>query len=109
MRARWDKADAIANATHAEGPALFITGSLDWNFIVDQQNVFAAALRADDEDADTDVITGGNHGFDTGTATRLSRLGEQAATEVLRWLNDEFPQDPRTRGADVRHRSRHRT
>ena len=40
------------------------------------------------------MITGGSHGFDTGTASRLSRLGEQAATEVLRWLNDNFPQDP---------------
>ncbi len=94
VRDRWDEADAIANAAHAEGPALFITGSRDWNFIVDQQNAFAAALRGDGQNAGTVVITGGNHGFDTGTATRLSRLGEQAANEVLRWLNDEFPQDP---------------
>ena len=94
VRERWDKADSISNASHAEGPALFITGSNDWNFIVDQQNEFAAALRDNDQTATTVVITGGNHGFDTGTATRLSKLGEQAATEVLRWLNTEFPQDP---------------
>lgn len=95
VRERWDKADAMANAADAEGPALFITGSRDWDLIVDHQNAFADALRRDDLDATTVVITGGSHGFDTGTATRLSRLGEQAATEVLRWLNEMFPQDPR--------------
>jgi acetyl esterase/lipase len=94
VRERWDKADAIANASDAEGPALLITGSRDWNFIVSQQDHFAAALRASGQGADTVVIDGGSHGFDTGTATRLSRLGEQAATEVLRWLNEKFPQDP---------------
>jgi acetyl esterase/lipase len=94
VRQRWDKADALANANDAEGPALFITGSRDWDLIVDQQDAFAEALRRDDLSAATVVIIGGSHGFDTGTASRLSRLGEQAATEVLRWLNDNFPQDP---------------
>jgi acetyl esterase/lipase len=94
VRERWDKADALANADDAEGPALFITGSRDWNLIVDQQNAFADALRRNDLNASTVVITGGSHGFDTGSASRLSRLGEEAATEVLRWLNDNFPQDP---------------
>jgi acetyl esterase/lipase len=94
IRERWDKADALANADDADGPALFITGSRDWNLIVDQQNAFADALRRDHLEAKTVVITGGSHGFDTGTVSRLSRLGEQAATEVLRWLNDNFPQDP---------------
>jgi acetyl esterase/lipase len=94
VRERWDKADALANASGAEGPALFITGSRDWDLIVTHQDAFAAALRADGHDARTVVISGGSHGFDTGTATRLSRLGEQAAGEVLRWLNDEFPQEP---------------
>jgi acetyl esterase/lipase len=94
VRERWDKADALANAADAEGPALFITGSRDWDLIVTHQDAFASALRDAGQDAETVVITGGSHGFDTGTATRLSRLGEQAATEVLEWLNEQFPQDP---------------
>jgi acetyl esterase/lipase len=94
VRERWDRADAITNAAQAEGPALFITGSRDWSLIVEHQEEFADSLRHADLDAETVVITGGNHGFDTGTATRLSRLGEEAASEVLRWLNEMFPQDP---------------
>ena len=94
VRDRWDKADGITNASDAAGPALFITGSRDWSLIVDHQNAFAEALRDADLEADTRVVTGGNHGFDTGTTSRLSRLGEEAASEVLRWLNEMFPQDP---------------
>ncbi len=75
VRERWDKADAIANAADAEGPALFITGGSDWNFIIDQQNAFAAASRADGRDADTVVVNGGRHGFDTGTAHAVEQVG----------------------------------
>jgi acetyl esterase/lipase len=94
VRERWDKADAMANAADVEGPALLITGSRDWNLIVAHQDELASSVRRAGFDADTVVIQGGSHGFDTGTATRLSRLGEQAASAVLRWLNDNFPQDP---------------
>lgn len=95
VRDRWDHADALANAGDVRGPALFVTGSTDWDLIVEHQDAFAARVRRTGHGARTVVITGGGHGFDSGTATRLSRLGEQAAGEVLRWLNDEFPQDPR--------------
>jgi acetyl esterase/lipase len=94
VRERWDEADALANAADVRGPALLITGSKDWDLIEQQQEQFASAIETGDHDARTVVITGGSHGFDTGTASRLSRLGEQAATEVLRWLNAEFPQQP---------------
>jgi acetyl esterase/lipase len=94
VRERWDKADALANASDAEGPALFITGSRDWDLIDAHQTAFVAELEDGDLEAEAIVITGGSHGFDTGTTSRLSRLGEQAAREVLRWLNEMFPQDP---------------
>jgi dienelactone hydrolase len=95
VRARWDKADSLASAANAVGPALFITGDKDWNLIIEHQNRFADTLEDNDIEATTVIIKGGSHGFDTGSTTRLSRLGEQAASAVLRWLNDEFPQDPR--------------
>lgn len=101
VRERWDRADAIANASDVEGPALFITGSKDWDLIADHQDQFAVVVRDAGEDADTFVITGGSHGFDTGTTTRLSRLGEQAAGIVLVWLNDHFPQDPPREATDA--------
>lgn len=94
VRERWDHADAIASAAAARGPALFITGDRDWNLIIEHQNRFAERLRDSGEVATTVVIKGGSHGFDAGGTTRLSKLGEQAATEVLHWLNEQFPQRP---------------
>jgi len=93
VRERWDRADALSQADRAPGPALFITGDKDWNLIAEQQQQFADALQHRGVPATTVLIPGGGHGFDEGGST-LSRLGEQAATEVLRWLNDRFPQDP---------------
>jgi acetyl esterase/lipase len=101
VRERWDRADAIANAADVEGPALFITGSRDWDLIVAHQEQFGETVRDAGEDADTYIISGGNHGFDTGSSTRLSRLGEQAAAIVLVWLNDHFPQDPPREAVDA--------
>ncbi len=94
VRDRWDHADAMASASAARGPALFITGDRDWNLIIEHQNEFAERLRSAGQQATTVVIKGGSHGFDSSGGKRLSRLGEQAASEVLRWLNDRFPQRP---------------
>lgn len=101
VRERWDRADAIANAANVEGPALFITGSKDWDLIVAHQEQFADGVRDAEADADTFIIAGGSHGFDGGSSTRLSRLGEQAASIVLVWLNDHFPQDPPREAVDA--------
>jgi acetyl esterase/lipase len=90
---RWGRADALANAGRAQGDALFVTGDEDWSLIADHQELFAAVLEATGHEARTVVVEGGGHGFDEG-GERLSRLGEQAALEVLDWLNDTFPQRP---------------
>lgn len=91
---RWAKADAIARAADVEGPALLVSGTEDWEVIDAQMQAFCDAIVAAGQDCEQIFVEGGGHGFDQGTATRLSRLGEQAASDVLRWLNDEFPQDP---------------
>lgn len=91
---RWARADAIANAAEVEGPALLISGTEDWDVIDAQMDLMCEAVRAQGQDCEEIFVEGGGHGFDQGTATRLSRLGEQAATDVLRWLNEQFPQDP---------------
>ena len=90
---RWDEADSLADAAEADAPALFVTGSEDWDVIDEQQDAFVAALRRDRQAARAVVIDGGAHGFDLG-GSRLTRLGEEAATHVLEFLNDAFPQDP---------------
>jgi acetyl esterase/lipase len=91
---RWAKADSIAGAVNAKGPALLISGSKDWDEIDRQMAEFEAALTTGGQSCRVIIIEGGGHGFDQGSATRLSKLGEQAATEVLSWLNEMFPQSP---------------
>lgn len=90
---RWAKADAISNADDAVGPALLITGSKDWNLQIDQQELLAKRLRDNNLSATTLVIKGGGHGFDQ-SGSSLTRLGRQALTTELEWLNNQFPQDP---------------
>jgi acetyl esterase/lipase len=90
---RLDKADALAHATNAQGPALFITGDQDWSVIIDQQNAFVDALHGKGLAASALVIKGGGHGFDEG-GSRLSKLGEESAVATLQFLNDAFPQTP---------------
>ncbi|MCX7621273.1 MAG: alpha/beta hydrolase [Acidimicrobiales bacterium] len=94
LRERWDRADSIAHAANAKGPALLISGSRDWDEIDRQMAEFEAALTGAGQSCRVVIIEGGGHGFDQGSATRLSKLGEQAATEVLNWLNEMFPQSP---------------
>jgi acetyl esterase/lipase len=91
--ARLRRGDSLARADRATGPALFVTGGRDWGLIADQQDAFAAALRARGVEARTLVVPGGGHGFDEG-GERLSPLGEQAAHETLRFLADVFPAGP---------------
>jgi acetyl esterase/lipase len=93
VQTRRDKGDSLGHANDAEGPALFISGSDDWDIIDQQQEAFAAALELNGHAAESVIIQGGGHGFDEGGQT-LSRLGEQSAEITLRWLNDNFPQTP---------------
>ncbi len=90
----WAKADALANAHKAQGPALLITGSADWDIQIDQQEDLASRLEAIDLEATTLVVKGGGHGFDQ-SGSKLTRLGHQALEAQLQWLNNRFPQDPR--------------
>lgn len=94
VQQRWDLADSLDHAARAKGPALLLTGDRDWDLQITQQDQMKAALEGAGRTARTVVVAGGGHGFDEGDGTRLSRLGEQAATEVLTFLNDVFPQDP---------------
>lgn len=104
VQKRLEKADSLARAGNAAGPALFITGSKDWDVITLQQNAFAQVLHQRQIAAMSIVVNGGGHGFDEG-GSRLSKLGEESAVDTLKWLNDNFPQlpsrDPQNVDADI--------
>lgn len=93
VQLRWAKADSLSRAARADAPALFVNGERDWDVIDEQQDEFVQALRTDGQRAEAVLIAGGAHGFDLG-GSRLTRLGEEAATHVLRFLNVVFPQSP---------------
>lgn len=93
VQLRWAKADSLSRAARADAPALFVNGERDWDVIDEQQDEFVQGLRTDGQRAEAVLIEGGAHGFDLG-GSRLTRLGEEAATHVLRFLNTVFPQSP---------------
>ena len=111
VQQRLERADSLARAVNATGPALFITGSEDWSVITVQQAAFADALHKRQYAATSLVIKGGGHGFDEG-GERLSKLGEESAVETLKWLNENFPQlpsrDPQNVEADINTAHLHR-
>ena len=91
---RWDLADSLSHADHAKGPALFMTGSDDWDIQITQMATFVQTMQGIGQQAGIIVVPGGGHGFDQGDGYRLSRLGENSATAVLNFLNKAFPQIP---------------
>jgi acetyl esterase/lipase len=92
VQERWDKANAIANAENARGPAIFFSGDEDWDELIDQMDEFADLLTENGLDAQTTVVAGGDHGYDQGS-TGLSKLGKQSQAQILFWLADQFPVD----------------
>jgi dienelactone hydrolase len=94
VQQRWDLADSLSHADRAKGPALFLTGSEDWDLQIIQMAQFTQAMQAAGQEAGYLVVPGGGHGFDEGDGYRLSKLGEGSATAVLVFLNHSFPQVP---------------
>jgi len=94
VKERLEKADSLANAGKATGPAAIITGENDWNIQITQGSEFIQALQDNGREGAMLVVPGGGHGFDLGDGKRMSKLGEQSATGVLLFLNRAFPQSP---------------
>lgn len=92
VRKRWAKADALANADGAVGPAVFFTGDEDWNVLVVQMEQFVDALDELGIEGRANVVDDGEHGFDQ-IGGELTTSGEQAFTALRWWLDDRFPQD----------------
>lgn len=92
VRARWARADAIANAEGAVGPAIFFSGEEDWGELITQMEDFSHELVKQGLPAESTVVENGEHGYDQGSRG-LSRLGEQTLAQVLFWLDDQFAVD----------------
>ncbi len=84
------RANSVANAADASGPALLFQGDQDERVPVGQMTAFADALRAGGQDVEAHVVAGGGHGYDN-PRSGLTPLGEQSARQALAWLAAHFP------------------
>ena len=89
VRARWEAADSDARAATATGPVLLFHGDID-PMPLSQSTQFVDALHAAGHEADLEVISGGNHGFDIKDG-KLTPEGRISGERVLRWLEQHFP------------------
>ena len=92
VRDRWARANSVARAADATGPAILFNGDADDRVPVVWMTDFETALDAGGQTAGAHVVPGAGHGFDRpGRASGLSAEGETAAKKILYWLDKKFP------------------
>ena len=91
VQERYAKADSVAHATDAAGPALLFQGDADNDEFVASASAFLDALQAAGKDVTLALWAGGGHDFDQDTSGALTSAGKQAAQQVLDWLAARFP------------------
>ena len=91
VKERYAKADSIARAADAAGPALLAQGDADQRALVESATKFHDALQAAGKDATLTLVPGAGNGFDQMEAGALTPVGQQVAQQVLEWLGARFP------------------
>jgi acetyl esterase/lipase len=91
VQERYAKANSIAQAANAAGPALLVQGDADAAELVDSATTFRDALQAAGKDVTLSVVPGASQDFDQDTTGALTPAGKQIAQQVVAWLNARFP------------------
>jgi acetyl esterase/lipase len=91
VEARYAKANSIAQAANATGPALLIQGEADDPDVVASATAFRDALQAAGKDVTLTLVPGATSAFDQDPSGELTPAGQQAAQQVLDWLSGRFP------------------
>jgi acetyl esterase/lipase len=91
VQARYAKANSIAQAANAAGPALLMQGEADDPDIVASAMAFRDALQAAGKDVTLTLVPGATSAFDQDASGELTPAGQQAAQQVLEWLAARFP------------------
>jgi acetyl esterase/lipase len=91
VQERYAKANSIAQATNAAGPALLVQGDADSPEFVESATQFRDALQSAGKDVTLTLVPGEFSGFDQETSGTLTPEGKQAAQQVLDWLTARFP------------------
>ncbi len=92
VQERYARADSVAHAGDADGPALLFHGDADQVVPLEQATAFGDALTAAGQDATVTVVPGAGHGFDR-EGRQLTPEGEAAFAAILDWLTQNFPPD----------------
>jgi acetyl esterase/lipase len=90
VQERYAAADSIAQAARAAGPALLYAGESDYPAVPSAMK-FRDALQAADKDVTLMIVPGASRGFDQEKSGALTPAGQQAAQQVLEWLQSRFP------------------
>jgi acetyl esterase/lipase len=91
VQARYAKANSIAQAANAAGPALLVQGDADQPELVDSATKFRDALQAPGKDVTLTLVNGAGASFDQNKSGALTPAGREAADGVLAWLAARFP------------------
>jgi acetyl esterase/lipase len=91
VQARYAKADSIAQAADAAGPALLVQGEADQPELVDSATKFRDALQSAAKDVTLTLVPGAGASFDHSKSGTLTPAGREAADAVLAWLRERFP------------------
>jgi acetyl esterase/lipase len=91
VQERYAKANSIAQAAGAAGPALLVQADGDNEEFVASGTAFRDALQAAQKGVTLIPVTGAGHDFDQETSGALTPEGKQAAEQVLDWLHARFP------------------
>src|SRR5205823_381888 len=91
VQERYAKANSIAHAADAAGPALLVQGDGDNEEFVASAMQFRDALQSAGKDVTLIPVAGVRHDFDQETSGALTPEGKQVAEQVLEWLQARFP------------------
>jgi acetyl esterase/lipase len=91
VQERYAKADSISQAAGAVGPALLFQGGADSPELVASATAFRDALQNAGKDVTLTIVPGARSGFDQEASGALTPAGQQAAQQVLEWLQARFP------------------
>jgi acetyl esterase/lipase len=91
VQARYAEADSISHAPGAAGPALLFQGDADTPELVASATAFHDALQNAGKDVTLTLVPGARSGFDQDASGALTPAGQQAAQQVLEWLQARFP------------------
>ncbi|HEV8205931.1 MAG TPA: alpha/beta hydrolase [Acidimicrobiia bacterium] len=91
VQARYAEADSITHSAGAAGPVLLFQGDADNPDPIGQAGTFRDALQAVGKDVTLTPVAGAGAYFDQEKSGALTPAGQQAAQQVLEWLEARFP------------------